>query len=698
MNGNIFARLTGTKRNLLALLASSAMLTAGCANMATTASGVGALTTSATLGGKVHGGNQPVSGAAVTLYYAAQSLYGAPILAATTTTSTDGTGSFSFIKNPTPDQAPSGNTFSCPTAGDPLVYVVAKGGNTLNNGDSNVHNDAAAFIGVYGVCSQIASAGFLDLTEVTTVATLAAYQQYFDPSNYGLSSDGILQTKIAIVIAAKTVALLADTTNGTSRTSTIVPAATGNGTNGVTGVTVTATPETAKLNTLANALAACVNNASSSATACSTLFASATPPSPALTNKPGGTVFAPATDVVQAAYYILTNPTNGGSTNLSNVFGLSAAAGAPYQPTLASAPTDWTIAINYASSSTCSSSSGNFINQPYDINVDDQNNIWIANSQSTNGNLSQLSNSGAPMTCVFLSGGSNGGGVIDSGGNIWFATTASNNIYRYSTGFGSAHTPQGIVAFPTAAAPLGVTADGQGNVYFTASSTGSLYQIPGASTASAAVTPIQISGVVGPNPVRLMPDFNGTTNPSNIWVTSGAGYVSRVSPSSGPNPLNGYSTTTFNVGTSTYGLAVTLANTVLVSSGGSANDLTYLTGSGTSYSPAWTTAGGFAGINNPTGISLDGRNNVWVPNNTNSGSNGSVSQVSLASNALSPTATGFQKSSTFLSSGRASVVDNSGNVWIVGDGPSYLTEIVGAGVPMYQPAAGLSNGRFQTIP
>ena len=60
----------------------------------------------------------------------------------------------------------------------------------------------------------------------------------------------------------------------------------------------------------------------------------------------------------------------------------------------------------------------------------------------------------------------------------------------------------------------------------------------------------------------------------------------------------------------------------------------------------------------------------------------------LLSNA-SPTATGFQKSTAFLSSGRASVVDQAGNVWIVGDGPSYLTEIVGAGVPMYQPAAGL---------
>lgn len=702
MNGNIFARLTGTKRNLLALLASSAMLTAGCANMANTAPSVGSLAVSATLGGKVHGGNQPVSGATVTLYYAAQSLYAAPILAATTTTSSDGTGSFNFVQNATPDQPPSGNTFSCPSVGDPLVYVVAKGGNTLNNGDSSVHNAAAAFMGVFGPCSQIATAGFLNLTEATTVATMAAYQQFFDPSNDGLSADGIGQAKIAIVNAANTVARLVDTAHGTALASSTISAGS-SGTIGVSGVQVTATPETAKLNTLANAISACVNNASASATPCNTLFASAVPPSPSVVNKPGGTTFAPATDVLQAAYYILSNPTNGGSANLGNIFGLSAASGAPYQPSLSAAPTDWTIAINYSSTSTCTSSSGNFIFKPYDINIDDQNNIWIANSQAANGNLSQLSSSGAPLSCIFLSGGSNGGGVIDSNGNVWLATTASNNIYRYSPGGSAPRLPQGILAFPTGTAtPLAVTADGLGNVYFTGSSDSSLYQIPSAATATAIVPPIQISQVLGPNPIRLMPDYNGNTTPSDIWVSTGFGYVARVSPSSSPsdtNYLNGFSTTTFTIGSQSYGLAVTNNNQVFASSGGADNYLVLLAGSGTTYLPSWTTPPGFAGINNPTGIAIDGRNNVWVPNNTNTSATiGSISEISAVSNALSPT-TGFQKSTSILSSGRASAVDQAGNVWVVGDGPSYLTEIVGAGVPIYQPyAAGLANGRFQTIP
>ena len=73
MTGNYSARLTGSKRNLLVLLASSAVFSAGCANMTTTAPASNPLGSAATLSGRIHGGNQPVSGAAVTLWYAGQS-------------------------------------------------------------------------------------------------------------------------------------------------------------------------------------------------------------------------------------------------------------------------------------------------------------------------------------------------------------------------------------------------------------------------------------------------------------------------------------------------------------------------------------------------------------------------------------------------------------------------------------------------
>ncbi|GGA57694.1 hypothetical protein GCM10011507_06310 [Edaphobacter acidisoli] len=688
MNRNIFARLSGTQRSLVALLASAAMLTAGCANMATVPSNVDSLHSNATLSGKVHGGNQPVSGATVNLYFSGQADNSVATLAASTTTSNDGTGSFSFTANASSPDDGSTNTFSCPTnVGSPLVYVVAKGGNTLNNGDSSVNNSAAAFIAVYGLCDTLTNGSFVDMTELSTVATVAAVQQFFDPSNDSISFDGIGQEYHAVANIPNTIALMVNFSTGTGVNSTVIPAASGNG---VSTVSVTATPEASKINTIADAISACVNNASSSANACNTLFASALPPSTSVTNPVSGANFPPATDVVQATYYILSNPTNGNTTNLQNIYTLATGVGAPYQPTLVTAPSDWTIAINYSSLSNCGTNSGGFISSPYDINIDGSDNVWIANSQAS-GNLSELTKAGAAGACVSLGNGGSNGSTIDTAGNVWLAT-ASNHIYRYN--------PNGTVTdFPTSVAPLAVTADGLGNVYFTSSSTSSLYEIPGAATAATAVTPVQISSVVGPNPIRIMPDYQGNATQSNIWVSSGAGYVAEVSPgTSGPNPLNGFSTTTYPIGHDAYGLAVTSGGDVVVSSQGSDNYLIYLS-KANSYNELWTSASGFGGINTPTGISLDGRGNIWVPNNTNvSGAIGSVSEVSANGTALSP-AGGFQKSSSYFLSGRASAVDQVGNVWIVGDGANSITEVVGAGVPVYQPfSQGLSNGRFQTIP
>ena len=155
MIGNYFARLTGSKRNLVALVASSVVLTAGCANMSSVApTGTNPFSSPASLSGTIHGGNQPVIGATVTLWFAGQ---GAPAIKAATTT-TDSLGSFSFTKDSaTPPGSHDGttSTYSCPTTvGDPLVYVVSKGGNTQNNGVPTQNNSAAAFIALYGSCSH----------------------------------------------------------------------------------------------------------------------------------------------------------------------------------------------------------------------------------------------------------------------------------------------------------------------------------------------------------------------------------------------------------------------------------------------------------------------------------------------------------------------------------------------------------------
>jgi hypothetical protein len=86
--------------------------------------------------------------------------------------------------------------------------------------------------------------------------------------------------------------------------------------------------------------------------------------------------------------------------------------------------------------------------------------------------------------------------------------------------------------------------------------------------------------------------------------------------------------------------------------------------------------------------------NLWIPN----ANSASLSEISAAGVALSPS-TGFPKDSTYLNNNTVTAVDQAGNVWVVGTGNNFVTEIVGEAVPLFAPyAVGLSNTRFQTIP
>jgi hypothetical protein len=686
MIGNYFARLTGSKRNLLALLASGAVFTAGCSNMATTASSSNPFSSPATLSGTIHGGNQPVIGAAVTLWFAGQ---GGPAVKAATTTS-GANGSFSFNRGTVGD----GTTpnYVCPSGGSPLVYVTAVGGNTQNNGlpQSNL---AAAFIALYGDCTFIGASNFVYMSEVTTVATMAAVQQFFNPATDAnghadtIVADSTGQQRLIMLNLPNTVNLLANAATGLANSSLSIPA--GNGSI-APSVTLTATPETAKINTLANIISTCVNGATLADPNCTTLFGAAAPPTPNLTSLNPGS-FAAATDTLQALFYIFTNPTNGGSSNMTTLFGLQPATGAPYQPSLSANPTDWTVGVSYASSSTCGTptgGAGQFISSPTDITVDFLDDVWFGNAQ-TGGNLSSISAAGAPFFCVnFDAGLGSSGGTIDDQGNVWSA--GGTNMYRYNP------TTKATLAFPVGVAPLAITADGVHNVYFTAvaGTTGSLYQLVGASTAAAAVTPTQISSTLGAVPLRLMPDFKNAATQGNIWVSSGSTFVSQVAPSTAVGNLNGFVTTRFTTSGNSYGVTASKGGIFVSSFNTGAIDQfvpssgTYISASGFPFTAA------SAGISSPTGIALDGRLNTWIPN---SGA-GSVSEISIFGGAITPS-TGYQKASTYLNSNKALAVDQAGNVWIAGSGNSFVTEIVGEGIPIYAPyAVGLLNGRFQTIP
>jgi hypothetical protein len=712
---SISSRVRRSQTFLLALLASGAVFTAGCANMATTAGGSG-ISNAATIGGTIHGGNQAVSGATVTLWFAGQGVNSPAVLAATTTSSTtNGAGTFSFV-NGSSNGGASGNTYTCP-ANNPYVYVVANGGNTQGTG---THSNAAAyFLAPFGPCNTVALTNpFVDMTEVTTVATMAALQQYFVysvpttvppspivPQTFDTGGSGLSYQ--AMGFAFNMVQNMVNLSTGTA----IDPVAgkTINGSSsgiGSSGTSVVATPESAKINTIANILAACINvpdYPTGSSTPCDTLFANASPPASASTTAQPLATYSAPTNTLQAAYYMLSYPTNGGTTNLGNLFALSAAAGAPFQPTLSSAPSDWTIAISYASASTCGGSGGHLIHSVQDLAVDVNGDIWLANDEA-GGNLSVLQTNATGSTivpdgCIQIGSGKNTGITIDtvSSGlaNIWLADSGSSNVYRYHP-TSAAST---AVAFPTAAAPASIAADATGNIYFTSPSTTTLYEIPQGTSYTppgTPPTPVAIATSIGAAPSRVLVD-----SAPSIWATSGTTSINRTVCTT-PNTATGCSSSATTTSGTTYGIAASAIsiipggtrNSIFVSMDGAS--LTLYQGSPVTGTYTQITGWPVTGLSTPVGVAADGAQNVWTVNNF-TGAN-SVFEIGVGKQALSPAA-GFQKTAAFLGNARSLVIDPSGNVWIGLDGANSVTQIVGAAVPVVQPFSNaLKNNTFQTIP
>ena len=256
----------------------AACLLSGCAGLTTTASAPLTAAADGTMRGQIHGGNQPVSNADLRLYAAGVTGYGSsPTLYASTTTANDGFGSFAFTQ-----RAGVGNTangtpvYGCPTDGtNPQMYLTSKGGNTQGSGNGS--NTAASFILALGPCSTIAT-GYYDLNELTTVATLAALQQYFSPANANtdniahLGYPATAQAAVGYANGLATISNMVNVSNGTlaGKTVTTTPVSSAG------PITVTITPESTKINTLADIISACVNTTSSSSSACTTLFANAT--------------------------------------------------------------------------------------------------------------------------------------------------------------------------------------------------------------------------------------------------------------------------------------------------------------------------------------------------------------------------------------------------------------------------------------
>ncbi len=713
-------------------LASAATLLSGCA-MSNTASTGDTFAQAASISGHIHGGNQPVSNADVRLYAAGTTGYGsASTLYASTTTANDGFGSFSFTKNAAltgPTSGGSTPVYGCPTTSDPQMYIIARGGNT--QGAGNGANTASAFIVAIGTCSKISAATFVDMNEITTVATMAALQQYFAPANAtttNLNQFGYPATTQAAAGFANGVATISNLANVSAGTIAGVTQ-TATPTGATAAVAVTVTPEAAKINTIADVLAACVNTTSSTSSACTTLFANATPPSPSVTSQPALNL-GTATDTLQAAYYMLTNPTDGSVTNLKNLYALVPAT-APFQPTEAVAPTDWNVGLRYSSASACSAGA-NFLLYAYHLAIDAAGNVYAV-SNATGGNLFELSPNGTPLTCALgTTIAKSNGFAIDTTGNLWIASTTSTNLFKYTPG-GTTATAVASGATTTQAGVQYVAIDGSNDIfaspYTATSTTNALYELVGGAP-GVQVSTLTPSGTAAPSPYFFAADTKKRVFVSNSNGTSDLFDVYPVATADGTT-LNGYDTTDFGTSTvsaNVYGVQAGLNGTVAIANGNlststASNTLAIITPSATAGTVTVANSAQYAGgLVGPRELAIDGAGNIWSPSSTaasgsyvtgttNATTTYILTEFSSAGAALSPNSSPAATSTSTVNGGfqidnsvlpiapRGVAIDPSGNVWLGSNSATGtgITEIVGAAVPVVTPiAAGLAAGATTT--
>jgi hypothetical protein len=667
---------------LLVVSLSFSLYLTGCSMSGTPVSDASAAQT-APINGIVHGGRQPVSNSTVTLWAAGNAGYGsAATQLAQTTTASDGT--FSFGPG-------SGNTYSCPatnsTTASQLVYVTAVGGQPT----TGVTNSQAALMAGLGDCLTIQSSNpTVNITEATTIASMTAMQQFFTPSASGLGSFGTSATNaIGLSNAIKTISTMINMPYGTAWATTTVS---GNVSGYSTNPVVTITPEQNKINTEADILAACVNSSGTGSAGCTTLFGNVSNTTPK--------------DTLQAAYYIATNPTSTTSTStirtcttgspqvmttstICNLYGLVTAT-APFAPSLASAPTDWTIGVTYgsASSQIVSATAVYLLNQPEHVAIDSLGNVWILNSNtSTTGaagnSVAELSPVGVPEAQIFTAAGTLSGPnsmAVDPNNNIFvsnYGPSAAGHTVIEFNGTTLATSTLNLVS----TGPDALAIDGSGDVYVAdyggSSGNGDLEVIASGSAAGTTATQIATGVSVGSNSSLAIDSYN------DFWLTNNASTATTQFICS-QNPCQATSTIVGGQ-TAPRSVAIDHSNNIWLgnasSTAGTVSEITATTT--TSMTAATGSPFSVGGLLNPFRAMFGGLNNQWITSYASGA--GTVTELNGTGGTLSPSI-GYAHT---YSGAQGLAIDASGNVWVgnySAAAPSgFITEIVGASGPSITP-------------
>ena len=174
--------LRSSQRRLLSctLTLCGLLLLSGCAASFDVAPSAGTPSAGQGFRGTVHGGQAPIAGSAIYMFAASTSGYGTVNQSLLKTTAagvlTDGDG-LGYVQTDALGAFTITADYTCPA--DDMVYLVAVGGNPGVMGVSN--NVAIKEMTTVTACSALTSSSYLEINEVTTVASVTALSGFMEP-------------------------------------------------------------------------------------------------------------------------------------------------------------------------------------------------------------------------------------------------------------------------------------------------------------------------------------------------------------------------------------------------------------------------------------------------------------------------------------------------------------------------------------
>ena len=534
--------------------------------------------------------------------------------------------------------------YTCAKPAD-QVYLLAYAGNPGYG--TAVNNTAITLIAALGKCGNLSALPSVVINELSTVAAVTAAQQFIaGPAKIGASTGAKTGLVNAFSLANDLIYI-------------------GSSTAATTNVAGTGAIPTAKLNTLGDILAPCINSTGPASSACTTLFNAA----PSTT----GTI---PTDVLTAMLNIALNP----NANVATLYPIATAA-APFQPTLATQPNDFSLGITYATPT---------LTSPQNIVIDTNGAAWITNCPSCTSaagadSLAAFSASGTLLTtsAVYSTNIHKPAGLaFDNAGNLWLTELATGSYPDQVLKLTAAGAVKFTFSDSTLSTPYAIAIDSSNNAWIANQNTFTIDQILAGGTRTLA--PVTTSGFYYPTGIAIDSSgyiFTAGTGSNNVLKLTSAGAVSALY-------ANGSQSRPISVSIDSSD------NLFLINDQSSTiTEINGATGANVNASP-YTVS-----ISNANTAAIDGFSTAWVADCQ------SCSVAGDADNLLHISATGANIGSSIglmdphVVNPTVAAIDGSGNVWTTNAGTASVTEFLGVAGPVVTPlAVAVSTTKLGTRP